>query len=163
MTCYYRINMNQNSPFNLFHVSLLWHNVLTISLTLHDILCPFIIHNTNYIGSCVANEAMLTGESVPQIKESLALVDRELITDIKSGKPMHDLLLWYYVICRVLVQMQFLWLPLLHKLFDFFKSLISCFILSFFVYKQVILILRWLPLLLYVYVWGLECLQFVDI
>ena len=111
--------MSQNSPFTLLYLIFLWHNVLTISLTLHDILWSSIIYITNYIGSCVANEAMLTGESVPQIKESLALVDRELITDIKSGKPMQVLLWWWYVICCILLEIQFSWLPTMNELFDF--------------------------------------------
>ena len=50
-----------------------------------SILSKDIIFCLLYAGSCVANEAMLTGESVPQIKESLALVDRELIDNLKSG------------------------------------------------------------------------------
>ena len=34
----------------------------------------------------MANEAMLTGESVPQIKESLALVDRDQIQTTQTGE-----------------------------------------------------------------------------
>lgn len=48
----------------------------------HKVLpCDFLILQ----GSCVVNEAILTGESIPQIKESIASVDDENeVLDIKA-------------------------------------------------------------------------------
>jgi cation-transporting ATPase 13A1 len=37
-------------------------------------------------GSCIANEAMLSGESTPQMKESIALRDKEETLDLSIDK-----------------------------------------------------------------------------
>ena len=76
----------------------------------------------------MANEAMLTGESVPQIKESLALVDRELIDNLKSGESLHDL---YNVIRHFFNFFLFLLLLLPLKLHTYFFSS-SIFLTLFF-------------------------------
>jgi hypothetical protein len=98
----------------------------------------------------VANEAMLTGESVPQIKESLALVDRELLDNLKSGEFIHDMMG-----CSVVCILHFLFVSSIHgctvivsSLSPFYYSLNFIFFILLLYFSYISLLCRSSPRLL---------------
>lgn len=90
-----------NKPYNLYvYRNKKWQSILSDQLTPGDIVSITRVNNDQNVpcdllllrGSCIVDESLLTGESIPQMKEPIEnIADRSRNLDFESDKKLHIL------------------------------------------------------------------------